>query len=96
MFHLTVAILPVLLLGLGLAIAAMLLTGLGLLLAALAGGTSVVLLVREKKLRRCWLQQAYGTAGALPAKPEGSGQRCCLPLPPLRHCFSTPLLSPSA
>ena len=55
MFHLTVAFLPFLLLGLGIAIAAVLLTGLGLLLAALAGGTSVALLVKDKSLKRLLL-----------------------------------------
>ena len=55
MFHLTVAFLPFLLLGLGIAIAAVLLTGLGLLLAALAGGTSVALLVQDKSLKRLLL-----------------------------------------
>ena len=55
MFHLTVAFLPVLLLGLGLAIIATLLTGLGLLIAALVGGTSAALLVKDMRLKRLLL-----------------------------------------
>ncbi len=62
MFHLTVAFLPFLLLGLGIAIAAVLLTGLGLLLAALAGGTSVALLVKDKSLKRLLLLGAAALA----------------------------------
>ena len=85
MFHLTVAFLPVLLLGLGLAIAALLLTGLGLLLAALVGGTSAALLVREKKLRRlllsgCGVLGLMGIAcvGLVLNLPYLAAAGCCL------------------
>lgn len=85
MFHLTVAFLPVLLLGLGIAIAAVLLTGLGMLLAALMGGASAALLVKDKSLKRlmllgCGILALAGIAcvGLVLSWPYLLAAGCCL------------------
>ncbi len=85
MFHLTVAFLPVLLLGLGIAIIATLLTGLGLLIAALVGGTSAALLVKDKSIKRlvllgCGILALAGIAcvGLVLGWPYLAAAGCCL------------------